>query len=88
MSAKLPEATQQLVNQWLEWDINLKNRSEIQELVNKGDAAELSKILSKRIAFGTAGAQEAMIFILLPVAAFSGYPSLWNRDSQAGLHIG
>lgn len=51
----LSEKTQKLVDQWLSWDKNAKNREEIQTLAQKGDEVELNKILGKRIAFGTAG---------------------------------
>jgi hypothetical protein len=51
----LSEKTQKLVDQWLSWDKNPKNREEIQTLAQKGDEVELNKILGKRIAFGTAG---------------------------------
>ena len=45
-----------LAAQWLEWDANPSTRKEIQDLVDKGDIAQLTTRLGSRIAFGTAGA--------------------------------
>jgi hypothetical protein len=53
--SQLSEATQKLVDQWLEWDVNEQTRTEIRTLAHQGNESELQKILGKRISFGTAG---------------------------------
>jgi len=53
--ASLSASTQKLVDQWLIWDKNEETRAEISSLASKGNEKELTAILSKRIAFGTAG---------------------------------
>lgn len=53
--AELSERTKVLVEQWMKWDKNEKNRNEIQSLVDAKNEKELNKILGERIAFGTAG---------------------------------
>ncbi|XP_049848681.1 probable phosphoglucomutase-2 [Schistocerca gregaria] len=52
--------TENLVSQWLNWDPNAETRQEIQDLFDRGDNAELSKRLDRRIEFGTAGLRGAM----------------------------
>ena len=56
----LSSATQALVDKWLAWDKNETTRKEVIELVAKNDESTLSKALSKRIAFGTAGLRGRM----------------------------
>lgn len=49
------ERISKLAAQWLEWDRNELNASEIRILLKEGNEQELEKRLGARIAFGTAG---------------------------------
>jgi len=56
----LSENITNLVNQWMKWDKNPKNRKEIEDLVSSGNEKELTKRLAERIQFGTAGLRGPM----------------------------
>jgi len=55
-------SVEELTQQWLKWDKNPETRAEVEGLVAKGaeGVEELKKIMSKRIAFGTAGLRGPM----------------------------
>ncbi|XP_029650022.1 phosphoglucomutase-2-like [Octopus sinensis] len=48
------------IEQWMLWDKNERTRSEINDLLEKQNIAELKKCLLKRISFGTAGLRAKM----------------------------
>lgn len=48
------------LNEWLKWDKNPKTLSTIKELINQKNVEELSKIMLKRLSFGTAGLRGVM----------------------------
>ena len=43
------------VTQWLSWDLNMKDKQEVEDLIKNGQQDELKKLFNGRIAFGTAG---------------------------------
>lgn len=49
-----------VISNYLKWDVCLETRSAIQALVDSGDTATLSKLLGRRLAFGTAGLRGPM----------------------------
>ena len=51
---------QEAAQQWVRWDPNSETRSEIEELLQSGDAEALEKKFSQRIEFGTAGLRGVM----------------------------
>lgn len=53
-------ALDKVIRQWLEWDQNEKTSGEIQDLVKTGDHATLSRLLLRRLQFGTAGLRGRM----------------------------
>lgn len=56
MDAELLERAQE----WLKFDPNAQTSSEIQGLIDGGDAVALAKVLNSRLAFGTAGLRGPM----------------------------
>jgi len=44
-----------LAQQWLAWDANQRTKADVQRWVDGRDIAHLTKALTPRIAFGTAG---------------------------------
>ncbi|KAL7721242.1 Phosphoglucomutase-2 [Entamoeba marina] len=71
----------ELAKQWLEWDTTEETRKEIQDLVAAKNEEELSKRLSKRIAFGTAGLRGKMC------AGFSCMNNLIIQQATQGLAL-
>lgn len=49
-----------LAKEWIEIDYHKPTKEAIQKLLNEGNEAELDKLLSKRLAFGTAGLRGPM----------------------------
>ncbi|KAL4819312.1 hypothetical protein BDW67DRAFT_173664 [Aspergillus spinulosporus] len=68
-----------LIQKWLEWDQDPTTRSEIEQLRDTRQAAELEKRLRKRIQFGTAGLRGRM------AAGFSCMNSLTVIQASQGL---
>jgi phosphomannomutase len=52
--------TDEIIQQYLAWDPNEETRNAIQEYVNQNDQKNLDQLLSKRLAFGTAGLRAMM----------------------------
>jgi len=67
--------------QWLQWDKNPEDRAQIESLLKAGDEAELSKRLSTRIQFGTAGLRGPM------KAGFSCMNDLTIIQASQGLAV-
>ncbi|KAL3488529.1 hypothetical protein BJX62DRAFT_227296 [Aspergillus germanicus] len=77
--ASLEDSLSPLIQKWLEWDQDPATRSEIEQLRDSGQAAELEKRLQKRIQFGTAGLRGRM------AAGFSCMNSLTVIQASQGL---
>jgi len=77
----LPKDLQDMCQQWFKWDKNPKTRSEIEQLIQQNNHKELSKRLSKRIEFGTAGLRGRM------QAGFNSMNDLTVIQASQGLCI-
>ncbi|KAL4906672.1 hypothetical protein BDW74DRAFT_167244 [Aspergillus multicolor] len=77
--AALEDSLSPLIEKWLEWDQDSTTRSEIEQLRDSRQAAELEKRLRKRIQFGTAGLRGRM------AAGFSCMNSLTVIQASQGL---
>ncbi|KAL4799785.1 hypothetical protein BDV19DRAFT_236633 [Aspergillus venezuelensis] len=77
--ASLEDSLSPLIQKWLEWDQDPSTRSEIEQLRDSRQAAELEKRLRKRIQFGTAGLRGRM------AAGFSCMNSLTVIQASQGL---
>jgi glutamate mutase epsilon subunit len=53
-------ATDEIIEQYLKWDPNDETRAVVQEYVNQNNHDMLNQILTKRLAFGTAGLRAPM----------------------------
>eukprot|EP00961_Rhodomonas_salina_P090540 1218381-Rhodomonas_salina.3 len=67
--------------EWIEIDYHKPTKEAIQKLLNEGNEAELDKLLSKRLAFGTAGGVLAQLFAMVPSSIQNAEPLLltWSR---------
>jgi phosphomannomutase len=52
--------TEEIIQQYLAWDPNEETKNAIQEYANQNDQKNLEHLLSKRLAFGTAGLRAVM----------------------------
>lgn len=50
----------EIINQYLEWDPNEETKNQVKLLLEQEDHLTLSKILTKRLTFGTAGLRAFM----------------------------
>ncbi|KAL4881071.1 hypothetical protein BJY04DRAFT_189816 [Aspergillus karnatakaensis] len=77
--ASLEDSLSPLIEKWLQWDQDPSTRSEIEQLRDSRQSAELAKRLQKRIQFGTAGLRGRM------AAGFSCMNSLTVIQASQGL---
>ena len=60
MTVQLDDKLANLVELWRKWDKNEKTLAEVNELADQNDWETLTKIMSKRLEFGTAGIRGRM----------------------------
>lgn len=86
------------ITEWLKWDKNERTRAELEQLVRRGDVAQLEKIMVHRMVFGTAGLRGRMgagyalmndLVIIQTSQGFSKYLGKVNPESKTkGVVIG